>query len=127
MVRYAAALLLLVAPTAGAFAQSVPVPSHWKDAQGTEISLFNIDPKGAFTGKIVSHVPGFACANVPFDLSGRAHGHHLSFSVVWKSAFQDCKAQTSYSGSVAGKSMHVWWVMTAGKKKTRGAETFVAQ
>jgi hypothetical protein len=127
MVRFAAALLLLVTPAAAAFAQSLPVPSHWKDAQGSEINLLTIDAKGALTGKVVSHAPGFACANFPFDLSGRAHGHHVQFSVVWKNGLQDCKAQTAFSGKVAGKSMHVWWVTTSGGKKTRGADTFVAQ
>jgi len=126
MVRFAAALLLLVTPAAGASVQ-VPVPSHWKDAQGSEVAFFTKDAKGALTGKFVSHAPGFACANFPFDLSGRAHGHHVQFSVVWKNGLQDCKGHTSYAGSVAGKSLHVWWVTTSGGKKTRGADTFVAQ
>jgi len=127
MVRFAAALLLLVTPAGGAYSASLPVPSHWKDAQGTEISLLAVDAKGAFTGNIVSRAPGFACANFPFDLSGHAHGHHVRFRVVWKNAVQDCKAQTAYTGAIAGKSMHVWCVMTSGGKKTRGADTFIAQ
>ncbi len=62
MVRFATALLLSVTSAASAFAQPLPVPSHWKDAQGSEINLSTIDAKGALTGKFVSHAPGFACA-----------------------------------------------------------------
>ncbi len=131
MVRFVAALSLIVASSAAAYAQAVPVPSHWKDGQGSEISLFTIDAKGNFTGKLTTRTPGFACANFPFDVSGLAHGHHLRFSVVWKSMAQDCKAHTSWTGIVSGKTMHTWWVMTSGEKraakKTHGADTFIEQ
>ncbi len=130
MHRLIAALALLLLPTAGAFAQALPVPSYWK-APGSEMSLHTIAANGAFTGTFISHAAGFACAGAPYDLRGQAHGGHVTFSVVWKNAASDCKAHTSWSGRVAGKVIHTWWVQTSGEKravkKTRGTDTFVEQ
>ena len=131
MLRFALAALLYVTPAAAFAAAGLPVPSHWKDAQGSEVAFFTSDAKGALTGTFVSHAPGFACATLPFNLRGRVQGHHVTFSVVWKNAIEDCKGQTTWSGNVSGKLLHVWWVTTTGEqhaaKKTRGADTFVLQ
>ena len=131
MQRLVAISSLLLISTVGASAQGLPVPSYWKDGAGSEMSLHSIDAKGAFTGTFVSHAASFACANAPFDLHGQAHGHHVRFSVVWKNTLADCKSHTSWSGNVAGNTMHTWWVQTSGEKravkKTHGADTFVKQ
>jgi hypothetical protein len=132
MYRLVATLLLLLMPTVGASAQGLPVPSQWKDRQGSEMSLFTINAKGAFTGKLVNHAAGFACENAPYDLHGQAHGHHVRFSVMWKNGAQDCKSHTSWYGRVTGKTITTWWVLTyfdkhGAVKKMRGADTFVEQ
>ena len=131
MYRLIAAFTLLSIPAAQAAAPSVPVPSYWKDAGGSELSLHSIDAKGALTGTYIIHTAGFACAGAPFDVQGKAHGSHLQFSVVWKSATADCKAHTSWYGHVTGKTIATWWMSTTGAKraakKTRGTDTFAQQ
>jgi hypothetical protein len=131
MYRFIAAVLLLFIPSISAFAQGLPVPSYWKNQRGSEMSLVNIDPKGAFTGKFVNHAAGSPCENTPFDVHGQAHGDHVRFSVVWKNETQDCKSHTSWYGRVTGKTITTWWVLTSGEKraekKTRGTDTFVEQ
>jgi hypothetical protein len=131
MYRLIAAFILLSIPAAHAAAPAVPVPSYWKDAAGSELSLHSIDAKGAFTGTYITHTAGFACANTPFEVHGQAHGSQVRFSVVWKNAAADCKAHTSWYGHVTGKTLATWWVMTSGvqhaAKKTRGTDTFVEQ
>ena len=132
MRRLSAALFFVVIFASCAFAQDFPVPSHWTNQHGSDMLLYTIDSKGAFTGAFINRAPGFACDNVPYDLRGQVHGHHVKFAVVWKNAFQDCKAHTSWSGRVTGSTMTTWWVLTYldGKgvtRKMRGSDTFKKQ
>jgi len=129
--RLSAALLFVVTFAPCALAQNLPVPSHWTSQHGSDLILYTIDGKGAFTGAYVNRAPGFACDNVPYDVRGQAHGHHVSFAVTWKNSFQDCKAHTSWSGRVTGATLTTWWVETLvegkGVKKVRGTDTFKKQ
>lgn len=132
MRRLSVILLFVTAFASGASAQSLPVPSHWTNQQGSDLLLYTIDGKGAFTGAFVNRTPGFSCDNVPYEVHGQAHGHHVSFAVAWKNTFQDCKSHTSWAGRVTGNTLTTWWVETyAGKKgavkKTRGVDTFKKQ
>ena len=132
MRRLTAALLFVVSYASCASAQSLPVPSHWKDGSGSELLLYTIDAKGAFTGAFISHAPGFACANLPFDLHGQVHGDHVRFVVMWKNVTKDCKSQTSWYGRVTGGAMTTWWVQTdvghkGATKAMRGADHFQKQ
>jgi hypothetical protein len=130
--RLSAALLFIVASASCALAQSLPVPSHWTNPRGSDLLLYTIDGSGAFTGAFINRAPGFACDNVPYDVHGQVHGHHVRFVVAWKNTFQDCKAHTAWSGRVSGNTLTTWWVETSvdGKgvaRRTRGTDTFKKQ
>lgn len=132
MGRLSAALFVVMTYASCAFAQSLPVPSHWTNQRGSDLLLYTVDGKGAFTGAFINRAPEFACDNLPYDVRGRVHGHHISFTVAWKNSFQDCKSHTSWSGSVTGNTMMTWWVETyvgnkGAVKKSRGSDTFRKQ
>ena len=124
MRRLSVALLFVVTFASCALGQGLPAPSHWTNQHGSDLLLYTIDARGAFTGAFINRAPGFACDNTPYDLHGQVHGHHVSFVVVWKNAFQDCKAHTSWSGRVTGSTMITWWVETIAGNKVRGTDTF---
>jgi len=130
--RFLAALLFVTAYASCAAAQALPVPSHWKDQRGSDLLLYTIDGKGAFTGAFIDNSEAFACHYAPYDLQGQIHGHHVRFTVVWKNAAQDCKSQTTWSGRATGDTITTWWVLThhdhkGAAKKMRGTDTFHKQ
>ena len=50
MNRVIAALFVLGVTSVSAFAQSLPVPSYWKNRRGSEMKIYAIAPDGSFKG-----------------------------------------------------------------------------
>jgi hypothetical protein len=111
MYRLITALLLLVIPSIGAFADNLPVPSYWTSRRG-EMKIYSIDARGNLTGEYTSRTPGIICQNMPFDVRGREAANAVRFTVVWKNSVQDCKSTTLWFGRVHSKSIRTWWVHT---------------
>lgn len=128
MFRSCIALLLLVAATCCAMAQSLPVPSYWQNQRGSQMSLYNMDAQGNFTGTYVNHAAGFGCQNTPYALTGHANGSRLTFTVIWNNGIQNCNSQTVWRGRVTGKTMPTRWILTGtGIPPMRGTDTFQQQ
>jgi hypothetical protein len=109
--RLVTALLIVVATSASAFAQSLPVPSYWRSQRGSEMKIFTIDAQGIFKGIFVKHDGGLTCENTPFNLAGRAKGNRVQFIVVWINFAQNCNSQTFWHGHIAGKTINTRWVL----------------
>jgi hypothetical protein len=109
MQRLVTALLIVVATSASAFAQSLPVPSYWRSQRGSEMKIYTIDAQGIFKGIFVKHDGGLTCENTPFNLAGRAKGNHVAFTVVWINFAQNCNSQTFWHGRLEGKTIRARW------------------
>ena len=125
MSRAIAALLLLVATSVGALAQSLPVPSQWTSQDHSYLEFDQMVSSAEFVGDFVDHNPNFACANFMHKLSGFVHGAKVTFSVYW---WQEGPAQcgeTSWTGHVSGSTITAHWVHTVkGSPNTYGTDTF---
>jgi hypothetical protein len=115
MYRFVTALLLFIAATVGASAQSLPVPSFWMNQRGSYMNLYTMDPQGNFTGVYMNNAEGFKCryspSNPPYKVTGQAHGANVTFTVVWNNGVQDCNSTTVWRGHVIGQTMPTSWVL----------------
>jgi Avidin family len=108
MKRLFAALLLVVATSVSAFAESLPVPSYWLNQRGSEMKLYAIDGDH-FHGVFINHAAGFACQYTPYELAGRTSGRHVAFAVVWKNWAQDCRSKSVWHGRLVGHTIWTRW------------------
>lgn len=125
MSRAIAALLLLAATTAGALAQSLPVPSRWTSQDFSYLEFDQMVDRAEFTGIYVDHDPKFACSNVLKKLTGFIHGAKVTFTVEWWLDGPLQCGQTTWTGHVSGNSITARWVRTAkGYPTVSGTDTF---
>ncbi len=123
--RSIVALVLLVATSVAAFAQSLPPWSVWQNQRGSFMKVFAIDPQGNFTGVYINNAPGFSCQGLPgFALTGRARRAFVTFKVVWNNGIQNCNSTTYWSGAVNGNTMPTRWILTGAGGTQRGADLF---
>jgi len=109
MKRLVTALSIVVATSVSAFAQSLPVPSYWRNQRGSEMKIYAIDAKGNFKGIYINH-GGPGCQNSPFNLAGKEKvGGHVTFIVVWTNFMQNCNSQTVWHGRIEGKTIGTRW------------------
>jgi Avidin family len=130
MKRLVTALLIVVATSVSAFAQSFPVPSYWINQRGSEMKIFWISAQGIFRGVYINHASGFACQGTPYDLTGIVRGNHIAFTVVWNNFVQNCNSETFWHGHIEGKTIRTRWVLyTQGKVPVtlRGTDIFQLQ
>jgi Avidin family len=111
MQRLVTALLIVVAMSASAFAQSLPVPSYWRSQRGSEMKIYTVDAQGIFKGIFVQHDGGLTCENTPYNLAGREKGNHVEFTVVWINFVENCNSQTFWHGHIEGKTIRTRWVL----------------
>jgi hypothetical protein len=125
MFRAVATLLFLVATTAGALAQSLPIPSRWTSQN---YSYLEFDDKVApqeFTGIYVDHEPNFACSNALTKLTGFVNGAKVRFTVEWWLNGPAQCGETTWTGTVSGATITAHWVRTAkGYPTDSGTDTF---
>jgi hypothetical protein len=116
MYRIVTALLFLVATTVGTLAQSLPVPSFWQNQRGSYMKLYSMDAQGHFIGVYMNNAEGFKCRyspfNPPYQVTGKAHGAKVRFTVVWDNGVQNCNSTTVWHGLLNGKTLATVWILT---------------
>ncbi|MGA7233844.1 MAG: avidin/streptavidin family protein [Xanthobacteraceae bacterium] len=117
MKRLVTALVLIVATSVGAFAQSLPVPSYWLNQRGSEMKLYAITPSGDFTGVYFNKAAGFQCQYgpsnpVPYTVNGHARGNSVIFNVVWNNGIVNCNSKTVWFGTLQGRTLTTKWTLT---------------
>ena len=132
MRRLFSALLLVVATTLSASAQSLPVPSYWLNQRGSEMKLYSVDAGGNFKGVYINHAAGFQCQNTPYDLWGHSVGNRVKFKVVWQNWAADCHSKTIWRGRLIGPTLATWWLLVVynpdgSVSKLRGTDVFHLQ
>jgi hypothetical protein len=132
MHRLLTTLLVLVISGVSASAQSLPVPSYWKNQRGSEMKLYEMATDGTFKGIYINHAARTHCQNTPYDVHGTAIGRHVKFSVVWKNWWEDCKSTAVWHGRVTGKTITTWWLLRIYNddgtvSKVRGIDIFQQQ
>ncbi len=127
MRRTALAFVILVTASVTAFAQSLPSWSIWKNQRGSIMKVFAVAPDRSFKGVYINNAPGFGCQGTPFDLTGRVSGSKVTFTVVWKNAWQDCKSKTVWYGVDLGITMPTKWTLTSAAGKQKGFDQFTRQ
>jgi Avidin family len=129
--RFAIASLLVVAATAGASADGLPVPSCWGKLRPmvSGLRLFTMDSQGNFTGWYLNYDPshGAACQNGHYFLTGHASGNHLQFTVQWKNPWQDCGSKTVWQGTVHGTKIVTQWTGYGPQGVRHGSDSFEEQ
>jgi len=99
MLRLVSALLFAVGLSlTTASAQTLPLPSAWKNARGSEMRIWPGPTPGSFRGEYINSATGFDCRGVPFDLVGQTRGSTVKFVVVWKNFIQSCNSVTAWVG-----------------------------
>jgi hypothetical protein len=127
MRRTALAFLVLITASVTAFAQSLPSWSIWKNQRGSILKVLAVAPDQTFTGIYINNEPGFACQGTPFNLTGRASGSKVTFTVLWKNAWQDCKSKTVWYGFDLGPTMPTKWTLTSASGTLTGFDQFTLQ
>ena len=69
-----------------ALAQSVPVPSTWKNQRNSVLTISSIDASGKLTGTYVNNAPGTLCLTTPYGAAGRVSGKTVRFWVNFTGA-----------------------------------------
>jgi len=135
MARFIVALLVFTGASVSAFAQSLPVPSYWLNQRGSELKVYPTTPPspGSFDGVYLNHAAGFKCqaspTNPPYHVTGRIHGTHVTFKVIWNNGVEDCKSTTLWRGRVIGRTMTTHWILfgPAISPPLRGVDIFQQQ
>jgi hypothetical protein len=120
MKRLVTALVIVIAASVGAIAQTFPVPSYWTNQRGSEMKIYWIDAQGMFRGVYINHAAGFACQGTPYALTGIVRGNHIAFTVEWSNFAQNCNSQTFWHGHIEDKTIKTRWALY-----TRGAPPLV--
>jgi hypothetical protein len=125
MSRFVAALLLLTATAASAFAQTLPIPSRWTSQNYSYLEFDQMVDQAEFVGIYVDHDPSFACFNVLKKLTGVVHGAKVTFTVEWWLDGPLQCGETTWTGHVSGNTITAHWVHTVkGSPTTSGTDTF---
>ena len=132
MYRFVFTSLLLIAATISASAHGLPVPSYWLNQHGSETKLYSMHADGNFKGIFINHWAGTHCQNTPYDLWGRAIGHRVRFTVVWKNWAEDCRSKTFWYGRLIGTIIKSRWLIITHRpdgtiSKTLGRDIFQLQ
>ena len=132
MLRFISAFLLVVGLSlSSASAQTLPLPSVWKNARGSEMRIWPGAAAGSFRGLYTNNAAGFDCQGIPFDLVGETSANAVRFVVVWKNAMKSCNSITAWVGSLIGNDiLRTGWELayvdrnTGLMKTLRGSDVF---
>jgi avidin family protein len=118
MKRLVTALVLIVATSVSAFAQSLPLPSAWQNELNSTMTLKLAKSRAAvnFTGGYYNRAVGFQCQYGPqnpwpYTVTGQANGGTVKFTVVWNNGHVNCHSTTVWTGTVTGGNMWTNWTL----------------
>jgi len=125
--------VFVVATSASAFAQSLPVPSGWQNQRGSDMKLYSTTPLGDSTGVYFNRAAGFSCQYgptnpVPYNVTGHANGTSVGFTVIWNNGIVNCNSKTVWKGTLTGRTLKTTWVLTGpGIQPIYGTDIFQQQ
>ena len=123
--RAVTVLFFLAATTAGALAQTLPIPSRWTSQNYSYLEFDQMVDQAEFVGIYVAHDPNFACSNSLSKLTGFIHGAKVTFTVEWWLNGPAQCGETTWTGTVSGNTITAHWVRTAkGYPTASGTDTF---
>lgn len=98
---FAVAGLLGIVITSGAFAQTPPAPSIWKNQQNSILEIESVDTSGVIKGSFTNHAAGTDCLGVAYPVQGHVLANGLFFAVT----FPPCFTVTTWQGTLAGNTI----------------------
>ncbi|MGY3487827.1 hypothetical protein ACVW1C_005710 [Bradyrhizobium sp. USDA 4011] len=103
--RIPTTVFLLLATTATAFAQNLPLLSTWKNDGGSILTIWSTSGD-TFRGSFTNFAPGFKCQGIPYPAEGSVKSNGAVFLTV---TFTDCSTVTNWRGRLVGDQIPTRW------------------
>lgn len=117
VVRVPGSVVLAVAVTVAvsaapgaAGAQSFTPQTAWANDHGSTLTIREIGADGRLSGTYSFNIPGYACRNIDFPLTGWVDGDRIAYTMRAKTASADCGFVVSWTAVIREGRLEAEWV-----------------